>query len=34
MLLSHTDVRGFGAHLLDPTFGAGAITMRALAGVG
>jgi NAD(P)H-nitrite reductase large subunit len=33
LMLSHTDVRGYGAHLLDPTFGAGAIAMRALAGV-
>jgi NAD(P)H-nitrite reductase large subunit len=34
LMLSHTDVRGYGAHLLDPTFGAGSIAMRALAGVG
>jgi NAD(P)H-nitrite reductase large subunit len=34
LMLNHTDVRGYGAHLLDPTFGAGAIAMRALAGVG
>jgi NAD(P)H-nitrite reductase large subunit len=33
LMLSHTDVRGYGAHLLDPSFGAGAIAMRAMAGV-
>jgi NAD(P)H-nitrite reductase large subunit len=33
LMLSHADVRGYGTHLLEPTFGAGSITMRAMAGV-
>ena len=34
LMLTHADVRGYGAHLLEPTFRAGAIAMRAMAGVG
>ena len=34
LMLTHTDVRGYGAHLLEPTFGPGAIALRAMAGVG
>lgn len=34
LMLNHADVRGYGTHLLEPTFGAGSIAMRALAGVG
>lgn len=34
LMLTHTDVRGYGPHLLEPTFGAGAIAMRAMTGVG
>jgi NAD(P)H-nitrite reductase large subunit len=34
LMLTHTDVRGHGPHLLEPTFGAGAIALRAMAGVG
>ena len=34
LMLTHTDVRGYGAHLLEPTFGPGAIALRAIAGVG
>ncbi len=34
LMLSHADVRGYGTHLLEPTFGAGSIAMRAVAGVG
>jgi len=34
LMLTHADVRGYGPHLLEPTFGAGAIAMQAMAGVG
>ena len=34
LMLTHTDVRGYGAHLLEPTFGTGTIALRAMAGVG
>ena len=34
MMLGHADVGGYGPHLLEPTFGAGSIAMRAVAGVG
>ena len=34
LMLTHTDVRGYGAHLLEPTFGPGTIALRAMAGVG
>lgn len=34
LMLDHSDVTGFGNHLLEPTFGAGSIAMRAMAGVG
>jgi NAD(P)H-nitrite reductase large subunit len=33
LMLRHVDVRAYGRRLLDPTFGAGAIAMRAVAGV-
>jgi NAD(P)H-nitrite reductase large subunit len=34
LMLNHADVRTYGSRLLEPTFGAGAIAMRAMAGVG
>jgi nitrite reductase (NADH) large subunit len=34
LMLTGVDVRGYGTRLLEPTFGAGAIALRALAGVG
>lgn len=34
LMLTHADVRGYGARLLEPAFGAGSIALRAMAGVG
>jgi NAD(P)H-nitrite reductase large subunit len=34
LMLTRADVRGYGTRLLDPTFGPGAIAMRAMAGAG
>jgi NAD(P)H-nitrite reductase large subunit len=34
LMLNRTDVRGYGTRLLEPTFGAGSIVMRSMAGVG
>ncbi len=34
LMLTHADVRGYGTRLLEPSFGAGAIALRAMAGAG